>query len=72
MLNFMKMKRNEWKVKAMFYGTVTAMIDEQKKILELLQKMYVALNDVPADELREEFIGKLAEIIHKENGNTGD
>lgn len=60
------MKRNEWKVKAMFYSTIAALIDNQKEMIMLLQKMYTALKDVPAEELQKEFIAKLAEIIHEE------
>lgn len=72
MINFIRMKRAEWKVKAMFYGTIAALIDNQKEIVELLQKMYVALKDVSADELQKEFISKLAEIIHEDNKNEND
>lgn len=67
MINFIRMKRAEWKVKAMVYGTIAALLDNQKEIAELLQKMYVALKDVSADDLQKEFISKLAEIIHEEN-----
>lgn len=67
MINFIRMKRNEWKVKAMFYAAIAALFDNQKEILEMLQKMYVSLKDVPAEELQKELIAKLAEIIHNEN-----
>lgn len=65
--NYIKMKKSEWKIKAMLYGTVAALIDNQKDILELLPKMYIALKDVSAEELQKEFISKLAEIVHDEN-----
>ena len=61
------MKKNEWKIKAMLYGIITTFIENQKEVLEFLQKMYIALKDVPAEELQKEFISKLAEIIHEEN-----
>ena len=67
MITYLKMKRSEWKIKKMFYGTIVSLIKNQKEILELLQKMYVALKDIPADELQEEFVSKLSEIIHEEN-----
>lgn len=67
MINYIRMKINEWKVKAAFYGIIASVIDNQKELLELLQKMYVALKDVPVDELQNEFISKLAGIIHEEN-----
>lgn len=72
MINFIRMKRAEWKIKAIFYGTIATLIDNQKEIVELLQKMYIALKDVSADELQKEFINKLAEIIHEDNKNEND
>ena len=68
--NYIIMKRNEWKVKAMLYGAIATFIENQKEVLELLRKMYVALKDVPAEELQKEFISKLAEIVHEENKGT--
>ena len=66
MINYIRMKKAEWKIKAVLYGTIAALIDNQKDVIELLKKMYVALKDVPAEELQKEFISKLAEIIHEE------
>lgn len=72
MLTYLKMKRNEWKIKAAVYGTIAALIDNQKELLSMLQKMYAALKDVPAEELQKELIAKLAEIVHNENANNND
>lgn len=63
--NYFIMKKNEWKIKGILYGTVASLIDSQKEISELLQKMYIALKDVSTEDLQNEFIGKLAEIIHE-------
>lgn len=70
MINFIKMKRNEWKIKAAVYGVIAAFLDNQKGISELVQKMYIALKDLPEDELREELISKLAEIIQARQVTT--
>lgn len=67
MINYIRMKRAEWKIKAMVYGTIATLINNQKEVLNILQKMYVALKDIPAEELQKEFISKLAEIIHDDN-----
>lgn len=72
MFTYLKMKKNEWKVKAMVYGTIAALIDNQKEVFALLQKIYLALNDVPAEELQKEFVNKLAEIIHEEGKDKND
>ena len=65
--NYLRMKKNEWKIKAMIYSTIATILDNQKEVLELLQKMYIALKDVPAEKLQKEFVAKLAEIIHDKN-----
>lgn len=72
MITYFKMKKNEWKVKAMFYGTIATLLDNQKDVLNLLQKIYIALKDVPAEDLQNEFISKLAEIIHEENKDKSE
>ena len=66
---YIKYKKNEWTVKAMFYGTIAQIMDNQdeiKDMINLVKKLYEELKDVPAEDLQKEFIGKLAEIIHNE------
>ena len=66
---FIKMKKNEWKVKTMFYGTIVQIMDNQdeiKDILDLVKRLYEELKDVPTEDLQKEFVSKLAEIIHNE------
>lgn len=64
--NYIKMKKNEWKIKATIYGVIATTIDNQKEFLSMIKKLYIALKDVPMEELQKEFISKLAEIIHSE------
>ena len=69
MITYFKMKRNEWKVKAMFYGTIIQIMDNQdeiKDMLDLVKRLYGELKDVPTEDLQKEFVSKLAEIIHNE------
>lgn len=70
MIKFIRMKKNELKVKAMFYGTIAALINDRNDILELLQNMYASLKNVPAEELRSELINRLAELIHERNEDS--
>lgn len=72
MINYFRMKKAEWKIKATLFGTIAGIIDNQKEVLNLLQKMYLALKDVPAEELQKEFVNKLAEIIHEEGKDKND
>lgn len=72
MIKYIKMKINEWKVRAIIYGAVVALIDNQKDILKLLQNMYESFKNVPAEDLRAEIIAKLAEMINEENTEKND
>ena len=66
---YIKYKINEWKVKAMFYGIIAQIMDNQDEIkdtINLVKKLYEDLKDIPVEDLQKEFIGKLAEIIHNE------
>ena len=70
MITYIKYKKNEWKVKAMLYGTIAQIMDNQDEIndmINLVKKLYEELKDVPTEDLQKEFIGKLAEIIHNES-----
>ena len=70
MITYIKYKRNEWKVKAMLYGTIAQIMDNQdeiKDMINLVKKLYEELKDIPVEDLQKEFVGKLAEIIHNEN-----
>ena len=70
MITYFRMKKNEWKVKAIFYGTIIQIMDNQNEIMDalnLVKKLYEELKDVPTEDLQKEFISKLAEIIHAEN-----
>ena len=69
MITLIRMKYKEWKLKLALY-TVLEAVAEQKDIAALLSRLYAALKDVPLDELRGEFLGKLAEVIH-ERGDGG-
>ena len=66
---YMKYKFNEWKVKAMLYGTIAQIMDNQdeiKDMINLVKKLYEELKDVPTEDLQKEFVSALAEIIHNE------
>ena len=70
MITYFKMKRNEWKVKAMLYGTIAQIMDNQdeiKDMINLVKRLYEELKDVPTEDLQKEFVSALADIIHNEN-----
>ena len=47
MITYLKMKRNEWKVKAYFYATILKFMDEQKDIFAALENLSGVLKDSP-------------------------
>ena len=69
MITYFRMKKNEWKVKAMFYGIIAQIMDNQdeiKDMINLVKKLYEELKNVHTEDLQKEFVSKLAEIIHNE------
>ena len=61
--------RTKWKVKAMLYGTIAQIMDNQdeiKDMIDLVKRLYEELKDVPTEDLQKEFVSALAEIIHNE------
>ena len=61
--------RTKWKVKAMLYGTIAQIMDNQdeiKDMIDLVKRLYGELKNVPTEDLQKEFVSKLAEIIHNE------
>ena len=62
-------KKNEWKVKAMLYGTIVQIMDNQdeiKDMLDLVKRLYEELKNVTTEDLQKEFVSALADIIHNE------
>ena len=69
MIEYITYKKNEWKVKAMFYRQIVQNMDNQdeiKDMLDLVKRLYGELKDVPTEDLQKEFVSALAEIIHNE------
>lgn len=70
MLQYFKMKKAEIRFKLLVYETMNKIIDNQKELknmADLIQKLYLSLKDVPAEDLREELIAELAGLIHAES-----
>ena len=70
MFAYIKYKKNEWKVKAMLYGTIAQIMDNQdeiKDMINLVKRLYEELKDGPTEDLQKEFVSALADIIHNEN-----
>lgn len=67
MFAYFKMKRKQWKIKNAVYDGILEFMENKKDIVNTAKKLFEAVKDVPAEDIRDEFIGKLAEIIHAES-----
>lgn len=62
--NWIIMKKKEIALKLTLYTVIEEVVAEQKGLATLLSNLYAALKDVPFNDLKDEFLRKLAEIIH--------
>lgn len=67
LISWYRAKKNEFKVKAMFYGAIVGIVENQKSIIEMIQALFTELKDVPVEQLKDELINKVAELVHEEN-----
>lgn len=67
LINWYKAKKAEFKVKAMFYGAIAGIIDNQKPIIEMAKNLFDEFKDASPEQLRSEFIAKIAELVHEDN-----
>ena len=67
MLKYFQMKKNEWKIKNAIYNSILDFMENKKDIVNIAMKLFDSVKDMSADKIRDEFIGKLAEIVHEES-----
>lgn len=72
LISWYRAKKNEFKVKAMFYGAIVGIIENQKSIIEMIQALFTELKDVPVEQLKDELINKVAELVHEENKKANE
>ena len=63
---YIEMKKKEILVKSKLYGMILEIADEKEDLIRVIKDLYESLKCVSVDEIRKEFIGKLAEIIHNQ------
>ena len=69
MIKYFKMKKLETEMKYRFYSLFATISNENDKLLKLIGNLYLALKDVPIEELRTELIKQMAVLIHDETHN---
>lgn len=67
MFTYFKMKKNEWKIRNAMYNCILDFMENKKDIVNTAKKLFDCVKDMSAEDIRDEFIGKLAEIVHEEN-----
>ena len=66
MFTYFKMKKNEWKIRNAIYNSILGFIENKKDIVNTAKKLFDSVKGMSGDELRDEFIEKLAEIIYED------
>lgn len=72
MITYFKMKIKEHKIKLALYSSIEEIMNEKEDVITLIKNLYLVLKDTPVNELRDVFMEKLAEIIHKEVQGTNN
>lgn len=67
MFTYFKMKKNEWKIRNTIYNSILGFMENKKDIVNTAKKLFDSVKDMSVEDIRDEFIGKLAEIIHEES-----
>lgn len=67
MFTYFKMKKNEWKIKNAFYNGILGFMKNKKDIFNRAKELFDSVKDMSAEEIRDKFIGTLAEIVHEES-----
>lgn len=67
MFTYFKMKKTEWKIKNAIYNSILGFMENKQDIVNTAKKLFDSVKDMSGDEIRDVFIGKLAEIVHEES-----
>jgi hypothetical protein len=70
--NYITMKKNEWKIKNAIYNSILGFMESKQDIVNTTKKLFDSVKDMSGEEIRDEFIGKLAEIVHEESKRQRD
>ena len=67
MFTYFKMKKNEWKIRNAICNGILGFMESKRDIVDTAKKLFDSVKDMSAEDIRDEFIGKLAEIVHEES-----
>lgn len=70
--NYITIKKNEWKIKNAIYNSILGFMGNKQNIFNTAKKLFDSVKDMSGEEIRYEFIGKLAEIVHEESKRQRD
>lgn len=64
MINYFRMKKNEWKLKGMLYGIIVELVENQKDIIAMIQKLYISSQDTSQEDFQKELVKQIASLAH--------
>lgn len=65
-IKWFKNKVFEIEMKHALYSAIKEFTKEQENIIKFVKNLYVALKDVPIEDLRKELISNIAQLAHDE------
>jgi hypothetical protein len=65
-VKWFKNKAMEIEMKYALYSAIKEFAKEQENIIKFVKNLYVALKDVPIDDLRKELIKEIASLAHEQ------
>lgn len=68
-IKWFMMKKKEIEVKLAFYTVLNQLCENYSSYFTLIEDLFNQLKDVPTDQIRDQFLEKLAEIVHNEANN---
>lgn len=60
------MKKKEIELKLTLYTYASTLINERKNVIDLVENIYKALKDIPAEELHDRLMKEIAGLVHEE------
>ena len=68
-IKWFMMKKKEIEVKLAFYTVFSQLCENYSSYFTIIEDLFNQLKDVPTDQIRDQFLEKLAEIVHNETNN---
>ena len=67
-INYIKAKRAEWKIKATIYNAIFELVDNSKDIVDVVIKSVNVLKNTSDEDFKKQLISEVAKLVSKPQG----